>query len=106
MNELNKAFELAVDEMLKEIHESRHMTNDYNPTLFKNMRHQYGAVKTAKKLVIKSHQTTGFQKLCSSGLSRLTLEALVLKPEFKDLFSATELACAEFHLSQCECLRY
>ncbi len=104
MNELDRAFEKAVDEMLREIDKLREITNNYDPIYFKKMRNESGAVAATKELVVKPNQTSGFKRLCDAGLSRLTLEALVLRPEFQELFSENEIECAKNNLRNQGCL--
>lgn len=98
MSELEREYEKAVDKMLEEIETLKKVTGNYNPTYFKNMRINIGALRATKILVVKPNQTSGFKRLCTSGLSRITLEALVLRPEFKELFTQEEIEAARFNL--------
>jgi hypothetical protein len=56
----------------------------------KPMVRQYTAVGAAKRQVVKPGISPGFQKLKDAGRLDLTIEALVLRPEFAPLFSRAE----------------
>ena len=60
----------------------------YTPTRFIRMLHQHNdnAVETVQKLVTK-RATYGIEMLWRQGKLELSVEAIVAKPEYKDLFS-------------------
>src|SRR5262245_37994233 len=68
----------------------------YIPTRTIQMIHKFGGVDTVRQLRSKYplHDSDGYAQLCLKGLLELTLEALMLKPEFQPLFSESELAWA------------
>ena len=59
----------------------------YTPTRFIRMLYQYNnnAVEVVKTLVAKD-STIGIEKLYEKGKLDLSIEALVVKPEYKELF--------------------
>ena len=57
-----------------------------------------GGVGTAGDLLAKSGVSTGFARLATAGLLKLTVEYLVLRPEFGTLFTAEERAVARRRL--------
>jgi hypothetical protein len=60
---------------------------------------QYTALGTAKRQVIKPGISPGFQKLKDAGRLDLTIEALVLRPEFAPLFTRSEKEAARRRLA-------
>ena len=60
----------------------------YTPTRFIRMLHQHNdnAVEVVKTLVAKD-TTIGIEKLYEKGKLELSIEALIIKPEYKPLFS-------------------
>lgn len=73
----------------------------YNATRFLNMFYEFSGVNSAKKLLAKEEYIQeGVIKLWELGRLDLSVEALVLKPEYKDLFSAGELEIAKDRLNK------
>ncbi|GHO85242.1 hypothetical protein [Dictyobacter formicarum] len=62
----------------------------YNAHIFRQYIEDYGAVQAAKNLIESDDIPYGLTKLCDIGRLDLSAEALILKPEYKDLFT-TEL---------------
>ena len=73
------------NEVLDAIEESKKI--GYNPTRFIQMLHQSNnnAVEVVQRLVIKE-ATSGLEKLWEKGRLELSMEALIIKPEYKELF--------------------
>lgn len=67
----------------------------YNPTYFNQMLAELGGVNTAKRLIEKAIKTgnssDGFTTLLLCNRLDLTMEASVIKEEFKDLFTLEEI---------------
>jgi 5-methylcytosine-specific restriction enzyme A len=57
-----------------------------------------GGLNTARKLLWKSGTSAGFERLQAEHRLDLSMEALMLKPEFRGLFSEVELAMASERL--------
>ena len=65
---------------------------------YKPMVRVYGAVGTVKRQVVKPGVSPGFRKLLEADRLDLTMEALVLQPDFAPLFNAVEQAAARQRL--------
>jgi hypothetical protein len=77
----------------------------YFSTEFDAMLDVYSGVGTALRLVQTSHIQTGMRRLCALGRPDLTTEAVMLRPEYKELFTPDQLAAASWRLSQMEVAR-
>ena len=66
---------------------------------YKPMIAVYDAVGTAKRMVVKRGTSPGFEKLKAAGRLDLTIEALVVDPQFAALFTLDERAAAQTRLS-------
>ena len=71
----------------------------YRPTYFLRMLQQRGGVQTARDLLAVPGVSDGFTKLFELGRLDLSVEALVLKPRFGELFTDQELGVARKRLS-------
>jgi hypothetical protein len=77
---------LAADEECKrELH--------YSVTRFERMVRERGAVATAK-WAVRYPITNGFEKLWQAGRLDLTIEAMMLRPKYHELFTDAELGTA------------
>jgi Protein of unknown function DUF262 len=72
----------------------------YTATYFLSMLAQHGALETAHRLLAATNVSDGFTALWERQRLDLTVEALVLKPEFQGLFTAEELEIARRRLEQ------
>ena len=61
------------------------------PSFFANMLNELGGYKTAKTLIGKREASQGFTDLLLKDLSVLSVEHIVLKDEYKTLFTKEEL---------------
>lgn len=73
---------------------------NYNATYFRSMLAQLGPVDTARKLLASPAVSDGFAALWERGRMDLTVEALVVEPEFADLFTEDEIETARRRLEQ------
>jgi hypothetical protein len=71
---------------------------DYNPTRFIQMVSKYRAVETAKRLLSNDEWQEGLGTLIMKGRPDLSIEAHVVKPEFKTLFTEEQIAEAQRRL--------
>ncbi|MCT4660941.1 MAG: hypothetical protein N4A40_03695 [Tissierellales bacterium] len=62
----------------------------YNASRFFQLVASEGGVKAAKQLISKSGSTYGFEVLWEHKRLDLSVEALVLRPEYKELFTDEE----------------
>ena len=68
--------------------------------LFLNMLSTLGGLGTAKRLLATTDVSSGFTVLCERGRLDLTVEALVVKPEFASLFTEQEIDIGQQRLTQ------
>lgn len=72
----------------------------YNATILLQMISTHGGVGTARRLLASSHISDGFTALWEAHRLDLTVEALVLRPAFRELFTEAELDIARNRLGQ------
>lgn len=72
---------------------------NYNATYFLQMVAEMGGVLAAKKLLDSPDISHGLIALWNCGRLELSMEALVLQPEWQPLFTAEELAVAKKRLT-------
>ena len=72
----------------------------YAATRFLQMVTTNGGVETARRLLATQAPSDGFTKLWEYGRLDLTIEVLVLKPEYTTLFSEGEKRIARERLEQ------
>jgi len=82
---LEKNFAVDLEELLKEI-----KINVYTPKLFISMVKELGHYHATKKTIQKSN-TSGYLKLAESERLDLCIENLVIKEEYKSLFTNEEI---------------
>lgn len=70
----------------------------YSPNIFKQMIEANHPVEVGKKLVTSGELQHGIKELAKLDHLELTIESLMLEPQFKELFSAQELAAAKWRL--------
>ncbi len=90
----DKAFERA---MLGIYEEAKSF--GYRPTMFRKMVADHGGVETARRL-IRGSSTSGFEKLWENERLDLSVEALILRPEWGMLFTDDERDLARRRLHQ------
>lgn len=74
----------------------------YNATRFLQVLSNKGGVQTARDLLSTDEVQYGFTELWECGRLDLTVEAHVLKPEFRELFTEVELRRAYQRLEELE----
>ncbi|HET7460711.1 MAG TPA: hypothetical protein VFJ82_05670 [Longimicrobium sp.] len=72
----------------------------YNPALFFKMIAEHGALSAARILLQGPDVSDGFTRLYLAGKLHLTVEAVVLHPKWKSLFSEAELTTARERLAR------
>ncbi|GHD16973.1 GmrSD restriction endonuclease domain-containing protein [Nocardiopsis kunsanensis] len=82
------------------LHERAKTEAGYTPSHFIGMISELGALETARKLLHAPAVSDGFSNLWERGRLDLTVEALVLRPEFSSLFTDEELDRARGRLDQ------
>lgn len=73
-----------------EIYEQAKRACDYRATRFLRMVRERGGLETARILLATSRPSDGYTTLWECGRLDLTVEALVLEPEFASLFTEEE----------------
>ena len=71
----------------------------YNATRFLQMLGDHGGVETAHRLL--PNMSDGFTELWKRNRLDLTVESLILKPEWQELFSESERDIARSRLREC-----
>jgi hypothetical protein len=72
----------------------------YRPTYFLQMIEMYGGVETARRLIMNEQASAGFRRLWEMQRLDMTIEAFVLKPEYRSLFNQEERAKARQRLEE------
>ena len=86
IEETKRKFHIA----MKEIYETAKRECGYNASRFIQMVAEKGGVVAAKQLICKSGGTDGFATLWEHGRLDISVEAYVLKDEYKELFTDDE----------------
>lgn len=63
----------------------------YTPSYLIQMLNENRAVNVAKKLIMKDGGTSGFEKMWEKKRLDLTIEAIVIQPKYKELFTKEEI---------------
>lgn len=90
----------AFHQAMVSIYERAKTEAGYTPSYFLGMVSELGALGTARKLLHAPAVSDGFSNLWERGRLDLTVEALVLRPEFSWLFADEELDQARGRLDQ------
>ena len=72
----------------------------YSPVRFERMVHEHGGVGTAKQMIKSGDLQDGLRRLKAEGRLDLSMEQIMLEPEFASLFTPSELAAAQWRLNQ------
>jgi hypothetical protein len=86
VNEIERRFHRA----MVEIYQTAKRELGYNATRFIQMVSEHGGLATARRLLWSDQVSDGFETLRSHGRLDLSVEALVLKDEFVELFDETD----------------
>lgn len=87
MSELESRFH----EEMKNIYYAAKKEIGYNASRFIQIVSNEGGLKAAKKLITKNGGTYGFEVLWENKRLDLSVETLVLKPEYRELFTDEEI---------------
>ena len=85
-----KDLSLQFHDSMKDIYNRAKKECNYPATRFKQLVAEKGGVEAARSLILKDGGTDGFAKLWELGRLDLSVEALVLKDEYKELFTDQE----------------
>jgi hypothetical protein len=90
----------AFEKAMKNVYVLAKTEAGYDARLFLNMLSNLGGLGTAKRLLATTDVSSGFTVLYERGRLDLTVEALVVKPEFASLFTDDEIEIARQRLTQ------
>src|SRR5438067_105802 len=93
--ESERAFSRA---MVKLYHDAK--AEGYTPTYFLRMISEIGPLATARQLINSDSPSEGFARLYELDRLDLSVEALALQPEWRDLFTPDERKRARVRLSE------
>lgn len=95
MDDLAQRFQ---DRLWTSVHTSIEL--GYRPSIFIRMLEQHGGVQTAKRLIASGEIQSGIRKMAELGRLDITMEQIMLEPEFAPLFTKGELEAARWRLEQ------
>jgi hypothetical protein len=72
----------------------------YTLTVFIGMLERYGGVQTTKRLIADGEIQYGLKRMAELGRLDITMEQIMLEPEFAPLFTGGEIAAARWRLDQ------
>jgi hypothetical protein len=72
----------------------------YNPTRFTDMLNTWGGIGTARRLVASGEIQEGIRRIVQMGHPELSMESIMLEPQFSSLFTGGELEAAGWRLNQ------
>lgn len=84
--------------MVQIYHEAKR--EGYTPSYFLRMISEIGPLAAAKQLINSDSPSEGFARLYELGRLDLSVEALALQPEWRDLFTSEERKRARVRLSE------
>ena len=86
-------------EMMKIYHRARDEAK-YNATRYFHMLIEQGGLRAAQTLIHSTQVSEGYTALWERKRLDLTVEALILKPDWRELFTSEELDIAQQRLQQ------
>lgn len=92
--------EAEFGQRMKAVYDRGRSEAGYNASYFLSMLSQYGPQETAHKLLASPAISDGFAELWERGRLDLTVEALVVEPQFAELFSEDEIDNARRRLDK------
>lgn len=97
--QLESAFELEMFRIYREAYDKC----KHRATIFHQMLIDHGGRETARRLLSQHGLQYGFEKICERGYCHITMESLVLRVPWRQLFSDKERAVA---LARLQTYRY
>ena len=94
MTELEQRFDLAMRQVYLDAKEKA----GYNATRFLQMLDEHGGLETARILLRSEQPSSGLFALWEKGHVAVSMEALVVRPEWRDLFAYDEVMAAQRRL--------
>ena len=97
---MNKELEARFDEAMMEVYSRALNEGDYKATRFLHMLHEHRGIETARILLHVSKVSEGYVALWERKRLDLTVEAVILAPEWHSLFSEQEREIARKRLAE------
>jgi 5-methylcytosine-specific restriction enzyme A len=97
MGELEERFE---SEMIERVFRTTGKETGYWASYFLRSVRRYGGVEAARRLLGRKTVSAGFTKLREKNRLDLSMESVVLRPEYHDLFTDEERAIAVSRLDE------
>ena len=97
---MNEALEKEFDGKMREIYQLALSECGYSASYFIQMVNDRGALQTAQYLLSVDDPQSGFTRLWECGRLDLTVEAQVIKPSFRPLFTKNEISTARRRLDE------
>jgi len=97
VEQVRAAFADAIFEAIRECREF-----GYHPAKWESMNRELTPVGAAKKLVLSGDFQQGLKRLLGESREHLTVEAIMLRPEFSVLFSRELLEMAKWRIVECK----
>lgn len=94
-------FEKRLDEAMLDVYRRANVEAGYNATRFLGMITEIGGYATARTLLHTPTVSEGYTALWKRGRLDLTVEAVILRPEWRDAFSDSEREIARRRLGEC-----
>jgi hypothetical protein len=91
--------EAEFDQAMRKVSEES-IARGYAPTKFMQMVEKYGGLETSRRLLAESEAQSGLFTLWELDLLDESMEAWVIKPKFRSLFTPIELAEARRRLEE------
>ncbi len=92
--------EIKFNEDMKQIYFTAKRELGYNATRFMQLVSQIGGLQAAKQLIAKEGGTYGFEVLWENKRLDLSVETLVLRPQYESLFTEEERKLCRERLKQ------
>jgi hypothetical protein len=91
---MSSDIEKRFNEAMLDVYRRAKSEANYNATRFLSMVTEQGGYETARTLIHATKVSDGYTALWDRGRLDLTVEAVILRPEWHDLFSENERAIA------------
>jgi hypothetical protein len=92
--------EIEFNRAMTDIYVTAKRECSYSATRFLSMIADLGGLETARRLIRAAHESEGYENLWERGRLDLTVEALILDPKWRTLFTDNDRAIAEKRLEQ------
>jgi hypothetical protein len=95
---MSKDLESAFHDKMLEVYDRAKTECRYTATRFRQMVNEHGGLEAAKMLLASKHHPEGLTRLWEEGRLDISMEALILRHPWSQLFSEEELSLARKRL--------